>query len=350
VVTTEPRWSQRKISYQQANTVHSSLNRDISVDEGGIATLLDSTDRSYIPGKPHPNCFEFFGASDGFMLRILWEKAHSDQKYARPEKMKALVLKFVEEFDVFTKADGETRQPFVFYLDARFSSIDLMKELDEMGYKAVMSVSSKAKPQPLWSFMKEDLEKRQWRTIYLEECHSTLTTVRAKKKAYVNLLSNHWSARPITVIHERTKPPRSRFFIHCPEVQKRYNLSKNKVDVWNSLVTRYQPKTKLQDQDEGYFKFFVQAIVVNAFVWWKERWSKSEDQFEFRLALLDDLYERLELETREDDVAAHWPGPLKKKKKCGVIGCDNQARSTCKKCRDSFCKKCMDEQHQSLWK
>ena len=125
-----------------------------------------------------------------------------------------IILMFAEEFEQYVKRDGKTIQPFVLYLDARFSSIDLMRRLNEKGLKAVMSLSSGAKPKSLWPFMKEGLEKREWRTLYLDRLDSTLTTVRAKKKAYVHLLSNHWSGEPITVEHQIQGETTSQHFHH----------------------------------------------------------------------------------------------------------------------------------------
>ena len=190
--------------------------------------------------------------------------------------MADLIMMFAEEFEQYVKRDGKTIQPFVFYLDARFSSIDLMRRLNK---KARQSCSSSgAKPKSLWPFMKEGSEMREWRTLNLDRLDSTLTTVRAKKKAYVHLLSNHWSGEPITVEHHRVKPPRSTFTIHCPMVQKVYNMNKNQIDIFNSMTSSYQSSAKLNDEGEAYFKFFVQAVLVNAFVWWRAEFGAVVEQ------------------------------------------------------------------------
>jgi hypothetical protein len=76
--------------------------------------------------------------------------------------MKDLVMRFVNFFDRYVTPPNLKRQPFTFYLDARFSSPAVMKEIDQKGYKAVMSMFSTASPQPLWPFMKEGLQKREW--------------------------------------------------------------------------------------------------------------------------------------------------------------------------------------------
>jgi len=324
--------------------------RNIAIDEGGIKTLLDSEDRSYIPGKPNPNCFEFYGACDGFMMEIIWEKGHAGNKYARPESMADLIMAFAKSFEKFKKPDGKSQQPFIFYLDARFSSIELMRRLHEKGFKATMSLSSVAKPRPLWPFMRDGMEKREWRILYLDKFDSTLTAVRAKKKAYVYLLSNYWSGRPITVVHNRIKPPRTRFNIHCPEVQKTYNMSKNHVDIFNSQVHTYQSPAKLNSDEEAYFKFFVQALLVNAFTWWKGKMKADQEQYDWRFRLLRDLFASLNLKEKPLSAKVHWPGPLIEKQKCNQQGCDNKARKTCKKCSQSFCDGCMAEVHRSLWK
>ena len=124
------------------------------MDEGGLPTFLDSPDRSYIPGKPHPNCFEYFGLGDQFMMHILWDKPHIDQKYARPKEMKALVLKFAEFLERY-KDDWTGRiPPFHLYLDSRFSSLELMKDLKQMGLYATMSLSVSASPQGLYNWLR----------------------------------------------------------------------------------------------------------------------------------------------------------------------------------------------------
>ena len=143
----------------------------------------------------------------------------------------------------------------------------------------------------------------------MDKFDSTLTAVRAKKKAYVYLLSNYWSGRPITVVHNRIKPPRTRFNIHCPEVQKTYNMSKNHVDIFNSQVHTYQSPAKLNSDEEAYFKFFVQALLVNAFTWWKGKMKADQEQYDWRFRLLRDLFASLNLKEKPLSAKVHWPGP-----------------------------------------
>jgi len=329
---------------------HSKFGRHLAMDEGGLPTFLDSPDRSYIPGKPHPNCFEYFGLGDQFMMHILWDKPHIDQKYARPKEMKALVLKFAEFLERY-KDDWTGRiPPFHLYLDSRFSSLELMKDLKQMGLYATMSLSVSASPQGLYNWLRTDLQKREWRVIYLDRLNSTLTVVRAKKKAYVNLLSNYWTGGSVTVQHSRVKYPKAKFDVNCPEVQKQYNLHKNKVDVYNSQVLNYRSKVRLNSEDEAYFHYFIQALTTNCFIWWKTKEKKEVDQLTFRIRLVKQLFELLIGKPEEIPKAkVHWPGPLSQQVQCQGERCRNHARKHCKMCHLSLCGNCMESRHKNLW-
>jgi len=62
--------------------------RQQAVDEGGIPTMANTTDRKYIPGKPHPNMIELIGAvgSDLWLSNMMWS-ADKRPKYGMPEKL-----------------------------------------------------------------------------------------------------------------------------------------------------------------------------------------------------------------------------------------------------------------------
>jgi len=336
-----------------------------------MGNYLNSAEKSYIPGKPHPNCFEYFGACDEYfyLQNLYWEKrGYIDEKYTRPETMAGLVRTYVDYFtDTYSRKS--VVQPFVFYFDSRFSSFESFKYLADSDYRTVMSLSSGAKPKFLFQYLRfgaitnEDeaeepeyaqtskkkkqpkiskdaveLEKREWRELYLENGY--LVGLRPKKKAFLYLLANHSTCLPIRMNNIRNKWPRRSYFVNTPEVQKDYNMHKMQVDAWNRLVMNYAQEVKVNNEHEIYFNFFVNAYTTQSYIWWKYSHPETT-HLQFRLKLLEQLHELLipDFPVQSKRNIPHWPGPLTEgcHTKCQKEHCKNKSRSYCKACEASYC-------------
>jgi hypothetical protein len=117
--------------------------------------------------------------------------------------------------------------PFVFFTDVRFSSAKTMVELQGMGFSSVMSCSSKMAPQVLMTWMKQNLEKREWKTVYNSKHQATLTTIRVKKNTYLHLLTD-WARTPPSKLSAKRRPH-----------QKPSTLS------WHQKCNQYTTSTKV---------------------------------------------------------------------------------------------------------
>ena len=213
---------------------------------------MDDGLRSYVPGKPHPNMFEYLGIVDQhrWCMFLDWVRTWND-KYDNAEKVTVnQVLTAVKVLQDGLRISGQEMQPYVWYLDARWGSFEILKELHNRGFGACLSLSSKAKPQPLLAFLKADLQKHEWRTVYHTETKAQLTCLRAKKKAYLYLLSNFWSGDAEVATHHRRKPPARSYEVSAPVIQGRYNKYKCGVDLWNKQVLAYNhlPRAATLDQ------------------------------------------------------------------------------------------------------
>ena len=99
-----------------------------------------------------------------------------------------------------------TTQPFIMYLDSRFCSIEALQLINKADMLMVGSNSVSRRPTKLWPYLKEDLEKREWRTVYWSKEKAVVCVVRAKKRAYVNLVSNNVGDHTHVIIHAESTP------------------------------------------------------------------------------------------------------------------------------------------------
>ena len=117
--------------------------------------------------------------------------------------------------------------------------------------------------------------------------------VRAKKRAYVNLVSNYVGDHAHVITHTRRKHPRSSYKVATPQVQKEYNLHKNNVDLFNKMILAYRQRTNYVSEGQVLLHFFVNATLVNAFIWFKSAHDPDLSHLNFRLQLLVSLKQAL---------------------------------------------------------
>ena len=73
------------------------------------------------------------------------EKPTYDDKYKDIYKTNRVVNKFIDHFMTYGKRNNRNNQvgqPFIFYMDSRFSKLNIMKKMKEKGFYYVMSCSS----------------------------------------------------------------------------------------------------------------------------------------------------------------------------------------------------------------
>jgi len=209
-----------------------------------------------------------------------------------------------------------------------------------------MSISVKRKPQEFWGVMKEGLEKREWRTIFLPKHNAFLCVIRPKKKTYLRMAATYSTAKPFLTQHRRRKYPRGTYDVVVPEVQKEDNSHKNSTDNFNKMTLTYTSDAKFVSVEMAYFSFFLHALTVNAYLYWKAVTKTDADQLQFRLQILDSLYPRLVKEPARSRSFSHYPMPITNPNRtCDKWKCKRKPWRQCEVCMVSYCKTCMDELH-----
>ena len=267
----------------------------------------------------------------------MWDKAHMNEKYTRPKEMRECVMKAVGDFYVSANSDPAVgAQPYIFYLDSRFSSINVLKRLSMMGYYGVMSCGSTMAPKFLGQFVSgqmkkrgkdgypvdgkhypypdelpKELEKREWRAVFNDKLKAYFIAVRPKTKTYLYLMSNYVGPKTISTIHDRRKAPKVKYAVKVPHAQKEYNLHKNLVDNFNRSILTYMPPQRTETAKKKYvhypdrmareltfcwwaryLRFFIQILFHSSFIYFKYSVKESADPYSFRLDLLMQLRDK----------------------------------------------------------
>lgn len=326
----------------------------VAIDEGTWPCHVSDPSCSWIPEKPHPHCVEYIGATDdmGFMCTMVWDKPHRNQKYTRPITMRELILQFANQMaSNLDHSLPDDECPFVFFTDARFSSAKTMVELQGMGFSSVMSCSSKMAPQVLMTWMKQNLEKREWKTVYNSKLQATLTTIRVKENTYVHLLTDWARTTPIKTQCEKKTPPKAKYFVMAPEAQSIYNKYKSSQDICNKAVLSYPRAYQWQNVDQAYVHFFVHALTLQAWLWCKARSNHHISNLQFRQQVLRGLQTSFGWvlpEQIRSNREICWPiRACTKRKRCSHTGCDEKTPWICHGCNVVLCMNHMTEFHLS---
>jgi hypothetical protein len=287
---------------------------------------------------------EFFGAvgSDLWLSKLMWS-ADKSPKYGTPERKVDQMLAYV---DYFREYHSPELQPHIFYIDARWSSLDLMDRIAAARCYGVLSCSAKMKPQSLITWMKEGLDKGDWWSIGYTPANANLITIRTKKRVYLNLLTNYASLSSVRMKKQRRKAPMRQYFIRAPLVQKNYNEYKCGVDKWNRALLEYFRPVFFVNADVMYSVFFIHAFTLQSWVYWKGVTGLDCPQLLFRKRLLQQLAAHLFPQPPEQPLATiHWPVKMTGQHRCQYPPCRNMCTSVCPACNKWGCLSCLQKAH-----
>lgn len=309
--------------------------------------FANTDDRSYIPGKPHPNCVEYVVSvgSDGFATSMTWRK-DKRPKYGFPEAKIDQMKMYV---DYFTSLHLGSKQPFIFFIDARWSSLPLLKLMHDAGFYCVLSCSITMRPQKLMRWMRDGLGVKDWWSVGLPAYNANLITIRTKKKVYLNILTNWGSLRPRRVCYRRRKPPAGAYTVTAPAVQKIYNKYKARVDFWNKEILLYSRRTRWNGPGLLYTQFFIHAFVLQSYRLYCASSGAAISQLEYRKRLIEALLplcglpQAIPLEQR---IPMHWPSHMEgRTHRCQYPRCNNNCTYMCLLCDKWGCIKCLQKAH-----
>ncbi len=319
------------------------------MDEGGIPTNAKIKEKKYTPGKPYPNSIEFFMAvgNDNWACKLVWPN-DKDEKYTISKKKLDQMKIFI---DYFKNLYSNNLQPFIFYIDARWSSIELQDYIQQQGFKYVMSCSTKMKPQKVMTTIRQGLNIGEWHIVGLKRRKANLLTVRTKKKVYLNLLSNWASMRRVLVKRLRRKFPAREYTTTAPAIQKEYNQHKCKVDQWNKSLLSYWRLGRFVDEDISYTQFFLHGITVQAYTLYKANTNSDITHLDFRKQLLMALSTTEIVQFNSQGLARLsicWPESKSPQiHKCQIPPCRNNCTLYCARCNLWGCSTCLLEYHKN---
>lgn len=324
--------------------------REQAIDEGGIGTMANLRERRYTPGKPKPNHVEFIAAvgSDDWVSNITWT-GDITKKYGRAEKKLPQIEAYIK---YFTEIHGKHLQPHIFYIDARWGSLALMKVIDQAQMYGVLSCSAKSKPQTLFTWMREGLDKGQWRSVGCSAANANLVTVHTKKKVYLNIMTNYATVAAQSMRKRRRKPPSETYSVNAPWAQQNYNKWKCKVDQWNKALSEYSRTARYTDSAVMYTQFFIHAYMLQSYTYWKATTGTCVSQLNFRRDLLEELKSHLESQGPPPQLpskALHWPVHMEGlRHRCQYPHCRNSCTHRCHVCDKWGCLPCLQEAHRQL--
>ena len=181
--------------------------------------------------------------------------------------MFSIVVQMMKHFRLYSERLYGINQPFHFYLDSRFSSLQLMKKMNKYGFYYVMTCSSNMKPRKLMTQLKKNLPYRHWRLVHHDEAKATLMCHHVKKKKNLLVVSNYANFRPVETEHRRCiKYPLKIYSTKEPQVINEFNKYMGSVDLFDKMVQTYWRRSKYNNPYQAITSFFVHTCVHNAYI------------------------------------------------------------------------------------
>jgi hypothetical protein len=256
----------------------------------------------------------------------------------------------VDYFEQLARKQGHgASQPFVFYIDARWSSLGVMEALQKRNMYGVLSIGENQSPKSLWPWMKNDLAKHDWWSIGNPRLEANLVCIRTKKNAYVKLFTNFASLQVKQYKKRRRKPPTKEYYVKAAQVQIDYNAYKCKVDQFNKAIHEYARIGMPVNEDVTFTQEFIGIYVQQAWTYYNFSATKKISQLEFHERLIEELSEKYSLAKLVRPVAEKktcWPiskSPLSKK--CQYKPCRNMCSTFCEGCDKWGCQACLKKAH-----
>ncbi len=226
---------------------------------------------------------------NGFAFKLVWPK-HNSAKYEETNKKTAQMIDF---FDYFEKtAHNSTprgKQPHVFYIDARWSSLAVMHALKARQMYGVLSCGENMAPKTLWPWIKNNLAKHDWWSIGNTRLDANLVCIRTKETVYLKVLTNYAHLAPVIITKKKRKFPRKEYEVEACAVQKDYNQFKCLVDQFNKAVLEYLRLGMPVNDNVTFTQFYFSAFVVQSWTYYKARTGAELSQLAFRESLLREL-------------------------------------------------------------
>ncbi len=274
----------------------------------------------------------------------------STEKYEESAVKTGQMVDYFNYFDrLALTSEKHSPQPFIFYIDARWGSLEVMKALQQRRMHGVLSIGENAYPKPLWPWIKSDLAKHDWWSIGNPQLESNLVCIRTKKKSYVKLLTNWASLDATEYEKQRRKYPKNKYVVEACAVQVEYNAYKCKVDQFNKAILEYYRLSMPVNENVTFTQFFFHVFTVQAWNYFNCATSKKVSQLTFRESLLRELSEKwgpVTLPPRLGEKKKCWAiSKNPQKSRCQYLQCPKTTTRFCVGCEKWGCEECLLNAH-----
>ena len=157
------------------------------------------------------------------------------------------------------------------YIDDFFTSIPLLQELKESSINVVGTIGTNCKEYPKALQNKNLLKQMNRDDFHTVACKTTVCTV-WKDTKHVSFLSNVHSSHGNCTISRKLRRGENAI-LPCPPCAVAYNKNMGAVDRHDQLVRNYTIDRKLRRWWVRMFVNFLDAIMVNAYIIYKENFK-----------------------------------------------------------------------------
>jgi hypothetical protein len=253
----------------------------LTLDELMVAYKGDSDIKQYIPSKPHPHGFKFFGvACDSYLLHQELYEGSSDV-VSENGKIHDLVLRLIEPF---------ANHNHVVFADNYFMSPTVVKSAAERGIAMCGSVRLDRVGMPDTSLINDKLLRSMHvygsRHYHTNDMHMLLW----RDRNIVKLLYNHRSSSTRTKKINRWGKNHKKISVRCPSAIHDYFYYARSIDIIGQLHYNYRIDRKAMRETPAIIWWLINICIVNAYTLWCMKKNKK-NHLSFREDLMHALVE-----------------------------------------------------------
>ena len=271
-----------------------------------------------------------------------WGKPTFKDKFKQKGRTYEIVKTLINHYSSFSGCNKTLSQPFHFFFDSRFSSLKLMKLINEKNYFFLSSCSSIMKPKAMMDELKIGTPLRHWKIVNNSIIGFRLMAHHIKKGKFFFVASNYSSFKPHWTKHRRYKYPKDEYWTKEPQVIDEYNRYMGFVDIFDKMVQKYWRRTNYICKEHAYVTFFIHTCIHQAFVALNHHFKLNyhdHNQLQFRLNLLKRIKEVF---IHQVPKKKNKHEPIKEifsrneRKNCNYKGCKNKTAYYCPSCNNTF--------------
>jgi len=327
-----------------------------SIDEGNKSSYIDTGITLRIPSKVHQTGIYYITGvdSNGIVWHLLWDWHEDGDSTTRPASMRDTVSVFSNallDANRVQLLDGCS----LFFLDSRFASLEICRDLREKGIGSVQVFKGHNAPASLWEYASRDLEKYGFRVTYQNQLRAHAVTIRTGKRKVRTLFSDTVGYSLVPAELERRKYPHHSYSALVPDILQQANVHMHHSDTINRQLWRYDRQSHhshFNDPGEVFLNIFLQLGVVQTSNTGRALNQFGGEHLQTVHSIIEALAKSLGLRyggmkaPKTPENQSCWPeayfGPHQR---CSTKHCETNASYRCKGCGVLKCKHHMLEDH-----